>query len=189
MDTEALDGLWAIADALVDLRCDSDRFDGLDLSRDREDSRTPFSGDKFSAVREVAETEGFSFREVQRRLRESKLKSRATGSVTEVSKLKSRGTGSVTEVEQYRNDIVGDVENILPSPCRIKKATEGGPLATDAHGAKCSLNNCLHQPHYTSPDSPPLVTSFTSAAITPLSDAIEAAALAAALAESALGSS
>jgi len=191
---------------------------------------------------------------VQRRLRESKLKSRATGSVTEVSKLKSRGTGSVTEVEQYRNDIVGDVEKILTSPCRIKKATEGGPLATDAHGAKCSLDNCLHQPHYTSPDSPPLVTSFTSAAITarpgasrpphtrrhggrrakrqqqaralaaqeaeggeataagretsgksetmsnspglsavstvsPLSDAIEAAALAAALAESALGSS
>jgi hypothetical protein len=121
----------------------------------------------FSAVREVAETEGVSFREVQRRLRESKLKPRATGSVTEVSKLKSRGTGSVTEVEQYRNDIVGGVENMLsPSPCRMKKATEGGPLATDAHGAKCSLNNCLHQPHYTSPDSPPLVTSFTSAAIT-----------------------
>jgi hypothetical protein len=66
MDTEALDGLWAIADALDDLRCDSGWFDGLDLSRDREDSRTPFSGDKFSAVREVAETEGFSFREVQR---------------------------------------------------------------------------------------------------------------------------
>ena len=84
---------------------------------------------------------------------------------------------------------MGDVENILPSPCRIKKATEGGPLATDAHGAKCSLNNCLHQPHYTSPDSPPLVTSFTSAAITPLSDAVVPAALAAALAESALGSS
>jgi hypothetical protein len=57
-------GLWAIADALDDLRCDSGWFDGLDLSRDREDSRTPFSGDKFSAVREVAETEGFSFREV-----------------------------------------------------------------------------------------------------------------------------
>ena len=71
MDTEALDGLWAIADALGDLRCDSGWFGGLDLSRDREDSRTPFSGDKFSAVREVAETEGFSFREVQRRLRES----------------------------------------------------------------------------------------------------------------------
>jgi hypothetical protein len=81
--------------------------------------------------------------------------------------VKSRGTGSVTEVEQYRNDIAGDVENTSPSPCRIKKATEGGPLATDAHGAKCSLNNRLHQPHYTSPDSPPpLVTSFTSAAIT-----------------------
>ena len=101
----------------------------------------------------------------------------------------AREASVVLEVEQYRNNIVGDVENILPSPCRIKKATEGGPLATDAHGAKCSLNNCLHQPHYTSPDSPPLVTSFTSAAITPLSDAIEAAALAAALAESALGSS
>jgi hypothetical protein len=79
--------------------------------------------------------------------------------------MKSRGTGSVTEVEQYRNDIVGDVENILTSPCRIKKATEGGPLAP-VHTAKCSLNNCLHQPHYTSPDHPPLVTSFTSAAIT-----------------------
>ena len=101
----------------------------------------------------------------------------------------ARETSVVLEVEQYRNNIVGDVENILPSPCRIKKATEGGPLATDAHGTKCSLNSCLHQPHYTSPDSPPLVTSFTSAAITPLSDAIEAAALAAALAESALGSS
>ena len=101
----------------------------------------------------------------------------------------AREASVVLEVEQYRNNIVGDVENILPSPCRIKKATEGGPLATDAHGAKCSLNNCLHQPHYTSPDSPPLVTSFTSAAITALSDAIEAAALAAALAESALGSS
>jgi hypothetical protein len=42
--------------------------------RSAEKKRTPFSGDKFSAVREVAETEGFSFREVQRRLRESKLK-------------------------------------------------------------------------------------------------------------------
>jgi hypothetical protein len=62
---------------------------------------------------------------------------------------------------------VRDVENILPSPCRIKKATEGGPLATDAHGTKCSLNDCLHQPHYTSPDPPPLVTSSTSAATTP----------------------
>jgi hypothetical protein len=79
MDTEALDGLWAIADARGDLRCDSGWFGGLDLSREREDSRTPFSGDKFSAVREVAETEGFSFCEVQRRLRESELKSRATG--------------------------------------------------------------------------------------------------------------
>jgi hypothetical protein len=36
----------------------------------------------------------------QKKTRESKLKSRATGSVTEVSKLKSRGTGSVTEVER-----------------------------------------------------------------------------------------
>ena len=63
MDTEALDGLWAIADALDDLRCDSGWFDGLDLSRDREDSRTPFSGDKLSAGREVAKTDGgFSFR-------------------------------------------------------------------------------------------------------------------------------
>jgi hypothetical protein len=66
----------------------------------------------------------------------------------------------VLKVEQYRNNIVGDVENISPSPCRIKKATEGGPLATDAHGAKCSLNNCLHQPHYTSPDSPPVMHSY-----------------------------
>jgi hypothetical protein len=30
---------------------------------------------------------------------------------------------------------------------------------------KKTHNNYLHQPHYTSPDSPPLVTSFTSAAI------------------------
>jgi hypothetical protein len=38
-------------------------FGGLDLSRDCEDPRTPFSGDKFSAVREVAKTDGgFSFR-------------------------------------------------------------------------------------------------------------------------------
>ena len=93
MDTEALDGLWAIADALGDLRCDSGWFGGLDLSREREDSRTPFSGDKFSAVREVAETEGFSFREVQRRLRESELKPRATG---------SGGHGSIeTEVTRH----------------------------------------------------------------------------------------
>ena len=69
----------------------------------------------------------------------------------------AREASVVLEVEQYRNNIVGDVENIfLPSPCRIKKATEGGPLATDAHGTKCSLNNCLHQPHYTPPDSPPV---------------------------------
>jgi hypothetical protein len=94
MDTEALDGLWAIADALGDLRCDSGWFGGLDLSREREDSRTrPFSGDKFSAVREVAETEGFSFREVQRRLRESELTPRATG---------SGGHGSIeTEVTRH----------------------------------------------------------------------------------------
>ena len=43
----------------------------------------------------------------------------------------AREASVVLEVEQYRNNIVGDVENILPSPCRIKKATEGGPLATD----------------------------------------------------------
>ena len=67
MDTEALDGLWAIADALGDLRCDSGWFGGLDLSRDCEDPRAPFSGDKFSAVREVAKTDGgFSSLEVQR---------------------------------------------------------------------------------------------------------------------------
>jgi hypothetical protein len=56
-------GLWAIAGALDGLRYDSGWFGGLDLSRDCEDPRTPFSGDKFSAVREVAKTDGgFSFR-------------------------------------------------------------------------------------------------------------------------------
>jgi hypothetical protein len=61
-----LDGLWALADTL--LRYDSGGFGGLDLSRDCEDSRAPFSGDKFSAAREVAKTEGgfgFSFLEAQ----------------------------------------------------------------------------------------------------------------------------
>jgi hypothetical protein len=54
-----LDGLWAIADAL--LRYDIGGFGGLDLSRDCEDPRTPFSGDKFSAGRGVAKTDdGFS---------------------------------------------------------------------------------------------------------------------------------
>jgi hypothetical protein len=38
----------------------------------------------------------------------------------------ARKASVVLEVEQYRNNIVGDVENISPSPCRIKKATEGG---------------------------------------------------------------
>jgi hypothetical protein len=53
-----------------------------------------------------------------------------------------------------------------------KQQRESGPLATDAHGTKYSLNNCLHQPHYTSPDPPPpLVTSSTSAATTPRSGA------------------
>jgi hypothetical protein len=33
MDTEALDGLWAIADALDDLRYDSGWFDGLAIAR------------------------------------------------------------------------------------------------------------------------------------------------------------
>jgi hypothetical protein len=51
----ALDGLWAIADALTPwldgLRYyDIGWFGGLDLSRDCEDPRIPFSGDTFSAV-------------------------------------------------------------------------------------------------------------------------------------------
>jgi hypothetical protein len=71
--------------------------------------------------------------------------------------INSPRSNSVSELEARRRR--------RRSPCRIKKATEGGPLAP-MHTAKCSLNNCLHQPHYTSPDSPPLVTSFTSAATT-----------------------
>jgi hypothetical protein len=39
-------GLWAIADALDGLWYDSGWFCGLDLSRDCEDPRTPFSGDR-----------------------------------------------------------------------------------------------------------------------------------------------
>jgi hypothetical protein len=80
-----LDGLWALADThpapVAHATRDSGGFGGLDLSRDCEDSRAPFSGDKFSAGREVAKTEGgFSFLEVQQAavqqgLRESELKS------------------------------------------------------------------------------------------------------------------
>ena len=54
-------------------------------NRSREwDRRTPISGDTFSAVRKVAEAEGFNFREVQRQLRESKLKSQGTGVAAEI---------------------------------------------------------------------------------------------------------
>jgi hypothetical protein len=45
----------------------------------------------------------------------------------------------IPQVEQYRNDIVGDEENNLTSPCRIKKATEKGrpqgATHADAHSA------------------------------------------------------
>ena len=79
-----LDGLWALADTL--LRYDSGGFGGLDLSRDCEDLRAPFSGDKFSAGREVAKTEGgFSFLEVQQGLRESELKSLRSSTENAVS--------------------------------------------------------------------------------------------------------
>jgi hypothetical protein len=54
----------------------------------------------------------------------------------------AREASVVLEVEQYRNNIVRDVENISPSPCRIKITTARGPLqgATDGftraiHGA------------------------------------------------------
>jgi hypothetical protein len=81
-----LDGLWDIADTL--LRYDSGGFGGLDRSRDCEDPRTPFIGDKFSAGRGVAKTDGgFSSLEVQRERRESELSanaSRATGEVLAV---------------------------------------------------------------------------------------------------------
>jgi hypothetical protein len=77
----------SIADTLLRYRYDSGGFGGLDLSRDCEDPRTPFSGgDKFSAGREVAKTDdGFSFLEVQRELRESELKSLRSSTENAVS--------------------------------------------------------------------------------------------------------
>ena len=95
-----LNGLWDIADTL--LRYDSGGFGGLDLSRDCEDPRTPFSGDKFSAGREVAKTDGgFSSLEVQRELRESELSANA------------RATGEVLTAEQHSNNDKGDVKNTI----------------------------------------------------------------------------
>jgi hypothetical protein len=103
-----LNGLWDIAVTL--LRYDSGGFGGLDLSRDCEDPRTPFSGDKFSAGREVAKTDGgFSFLEVQRELRESELSANA------------RATGEVLAAEQSSNNDKGDVGNTIQVLAELKK--------------------------------------------------------------------
>jgi hypothetical protein len=85
----------------------------------------------------------------------------------------AREASVVLEVEQYRNNIVGDVKNISSSPCRIKKATVGGPLlATPMHTVQnvpCTIA-CINRitPLQT---PPPLVTSSTTAATTPRSGA------------------
>jgi hypothetical protein len=86
-------------------------FGGLDLSRDCADPRTPFSGDKFSAVREVAKTDGaFSFRAPLGT--ESELKSPRSSAVNAVSPTGWWNFGCTLFeidhlVEQYRNNIVG----------------------------------------------------------------------------------
>jgi hypothetical protein len=115
------------------LRYDSGGFGGLDLSRDCEDPRTPFSGDKFSAGRrEVAKTDGgFSFLEVQRELRESELRANA------------RATGEVLTAEQPSNNDKGGVENTIQVLAELKKQQREPPFkqgATDGctraiHGA------------------------------------------------------
>jgi hypothetical protein len=110
-----LDGLWDIADTL--LRYDSGGFGGLDLSRDCEDPRTSFSGDNFSAGREVAKTDGgFSSLEVQWELRESELSANA------------RATGEVLKVEQPINNDKGDVENTIQVLAELKKQQREAPL-------------------------------------------------------------
>ena len=119
-----LDGLWALADTL--LRYDSGGFGGLDLSRDCEDSRAPFSGDKFSAGREVAKTEGgFSFLEVQQGLRESELKSLRSSTENAVSPFS--GNWNLDLRESVISAELACSAYASPSTTRWVRNCDGGP--------------------------------------------------------------